>query len=256
MTALALLDSVVALEGPADVVAAVTALFPAADPAPDAHRRTVALDGTRVLLDGEVVATCGRGPAQQVQAVLTQVNAAVLADVRAPAVHAGVVAVDGAAVAWAGVSGAGKSTLTAACLRAGFALVSDEALVLDDGLVRPYPRPVGLSAWSLRALGLPGPEPDVLERPVPPGELGATVAAGPVRVAHLVRLERRPGPPELRVSSRAGAALHLLEHAFNHHRLPERAFHAAADAAEGGQCWVLGLDRPDEAAQLLRAVLA
>jgi hypothetical protein len=62
-----------------------------------------------------------------------------------PILHAGAIAVDGAAILLMGTSGSGKSTTAAAFVRAGFPLVTDDvaALALDDGGIRVhagYPR--------------------------------------------------------------------------------------------------------------------
>ena len=109
------------------------------------------------------------------------------------AVHAGVVRRGDIVVAFPARSGVGKSTLTGACLREGFEYVSDEALCLsyDDHLVHPYPRPIGLSAWSAPELGVNGVRAgdDVL---VLPDEFGSksTAIDEPLRLTH-VMLPRR-----------------------------------------------------------------
>lgn len=60
-------------------------------------------------------------------------------------VHAGVVGWKGAAMLIPGPSGSGKTELVAELLRGGATFFSDEFAVLDEeGLVHPYPRPLHL----------------------------------------------------------------------------------------------------------------
>jgi hypothetical protein len=60
-------------------------------------------------------------------------------------IHAGVVAWQGKAIIIPGRSYSGKTTLTREFVRAGAAYYSDEYAVLDsNGLVHPYPRPLGI----------------------------------------------------------------------------------------------------------------
>lgn len=67
------------------------------------------------------------------------------------AIHAGVVAYLGRTVLLPGRSFAGKSTLTAALVRRGAEYFSDEyALLRPDGLVCPYPRPLGMRQAGAR----------------------------------------------------------------------------------------------------------
>lgn len=198
----------------------------------------------------------GRGmpPAQAVAELVAYLNATALSKVDSLAVHAGVVARDGRAVAFPAPSGAGKSTLVAACLRAGLAYVSDEALCLDwaDGAVHPYPRPLSVSAWACTLLGIPGPEPGMLERFVTPDELSAKLATEPLSLAHLVLLDRQQGvSAELRPATRQEAAAALLERSFTHWKRPERAFELAHHLAGAAQPWRLTLGDPRAAAPLL-----
>jgi hypothetical protein len=65
--------------------------------------------------------------------------------------HASAVALhDGSAVAFAGVSGRGKSTLASAFYRAGYALLGDDCLLLEqrDGEVIAVPPYVSMRLWS------------------------------------------------------------------------------------------------------------
>lgn len=247
-----LLDSTFAVDGPPRLLEDLGSSF-TCRPADHAVAHRVRVDGLEVVLDDEPAQTAPDA-ARLLETVLMVVNAAVIADIRCFAVHAGVVARHGVAVAWPGVSGAGKTTLTAACLQAGFTYVSDEALALQDGRARPYLKPLSLSAWSLEAVGLAPPEPGTQERPVPPAGLGAAVAEAPVPLGHLVVLARGRGPARLEPVAGARAAMLLLEHSFNHYRLPAEAFAAATAAAANASCWTLHYDRPSQGAEALRAL--
>jgi hypothetical protein len=73
--------------------------------------------------------------------------------------HASCIDVAGTAVALAGVSGAGKSTLAGALALAGHGFLADEVTaVADDGVVRPFHRPIGLRADGAAALGIAIPD--------------------------------------------------------------------------------------------------
>lgn len=115
-------------------------------------------------------------------------------------VHAGVVAVDGQAILIPGTSGSGKSTLVSALVEAGASYLSDEYAILgEDGLVRPYPRPI--------ALRTSGPD----QRPTPAAAPPRTTSYEPVQVAVIVDTTYEPGQtwkPEL--VRRAAAVLPLL----------------------------------------------
>ena len=251
----AALDSRVRVEAPAGVLAALAGLLgPAADGAPTA---LVAVADRRVssadLLDGTAAQEpCGDDP---VGATLTALNRLALAQCADVAVHAAVVARGDRALALPGVSGVGKSTLAAACAQAGLAYVSDEALVLAaDGRVRPYPRPVSLSAWSAGRLGLPH-APGAAEQAHAAAALGAVVT-GPTRLVHVVVPRRGAGRPVLAPTGRAATAVLLLERSFNHYRAPAAALAAVAGACRGAQCWDLAVDDPRQAATVLADLLA
>jgi hypothetical protein len=186
-------------------------------------------------------------------AAVSRINEVALTGAAYLAVHAGVVARGGRAVAFAGASGAGKSTLTAACLRAGLDYVSDEALCLrwEDGAggdaVQPYPRPIALSPWAARALGLPvPPTPQAgFELLVTAGDLGARLATPPLRLAHLVLLERGgAGPRGPRPQPRSAGAAELLRRSFTHWHRPERAFELAHQVLADASVWSLRTGDP------------
>ena len=192
---------------------------------------------------------------QRLQHFATAVNAAALDAAPHFAVHAGVVAYDGVAVAMPAVSGTGKSTMTAACLRRGFRYVSDEALCLsyDDGAVLPYPRPIALSPWSVDAVGASGRgTPVVGEYLLTAEDLGSARHEQPTRLGHLVILDRREATvPALHPEARPSGVTLLLQLSFNHYRRPEDAVRLAADVIAGAVVWRLEYSDPLEAADLL-----
>ena len=220
----------------------------------------------RRLADGYAVTATGQPDAgghaynavDATTLVLAILNAAALSGAGCLAVHAGVVARNGRAVAFPAESGQGKSTLTAACLRAGLDYVSDEALCLDwrDARVLPYPRPLELSGWSRAAVGLPaGP----CDRLVTAEGLGAKPARSPLVLDHLVLLARHADADAATVTlepvPRQQGAAALLVRSFNHWRDPERAFDLAHEVAARTRVWRLRLGDPGRAATLLSTLL-
>jgi hypothetical protein len=175
------------------------------------------------------------------------------------AIHAGVLRHRDVVVAFPARSGIGKSTLTGACLREGFDYVSDEALCLsyDNHLAQPYPRPLGLSLWSARELGVVGVPAgdDVL---VLPHEFGArsTAVDEPLRLTHVVlprRIDSRL-PASLASLSPAPASEAIeamLRMSFNHYRRPEDAVRLVASVVAAAHVSVLTYSEAREAAALM-----
>jgi energy-coupling factor transporter ATP-binding protein EcfA2 len=119
--------------------------------------------------------------------------------------HGGAVDIGGTAVAFVGHSGAGKSTLTAAMVREGHAYLADEVVALDDLIVQPFHRPIGLRARGGRVIGvdLPDGSPSIAH----PHRIGGVGAlAGPRPLGAIVLLRRQ----EERVAS---ATLHPVRQA-------------------------------------------
>ncbi|MBI1758402.1 MAG: hypothetical protein HYR62_04145 [Actinobacteria bacterium] len=210
----------------------------------------------------------GASAAEALADLVAHLNATALDRADCFAVHAGVVGHEGVAAAFPAPSGAGKSTLVAACLRAGLGYVSDEALCVPwagDGVL-PYPRPLALSPWACRLLDValpralpqdPPRDPAVGgERYLVPADLGAAPAAGPLRLGHVILLDRRPGAAaSLRPARRQEAAGALLARSFTHYTHPQRAFELAHELAGAGQPWRLTFDDPRPAAALVSALL-
>ncbi|TDD98948.1 hypothetical protein [Jiangella asiatica] len=157
--------------------------------------------------------------------------------------HAGAVALDGRAVLFPGASGTGKSTTVAACVRRGLGYLSDEMVALDlrTGAVEGWARPVMLTPWAIRTMGLPGSRPDEGDgkAAVPCDALGGAVVAGAVPVAHVVGL-RRGGAETTLTPMPAGEVLaQLLAASFNHYRHGAAAWEAAAVVAGQARGWWL-----------------
>ncbi|NND03065.1 MAG: hypothetical protein HKN91_09780 [Acidimicrobiia bacterium] len=195
-------------------------------------------------------------------AAMTALNRQAIDDYTGLALHAGVVAVDGVAIAFPADSGGGKSTLTAACVRDGFEYVSDESLCIDpaSAAVVLYPKPLGLSYWSRTQVGL-----DDSALAFPPGrgegmataeDLGSRVATGEIRLAHVVLPVYGSNPAQLAAEPAQTALAALLEHSFNHYKLGERAFMLAAQLANEVQAWTLEYEDPVAAAQLIRSLVS
>lgn len=225
------------------------------------HRYSLAstLGETHSLYRDCAVADGSRSRSALVSSAIASINRDAIDGFTGYAVHAGVVAMGGRAIAFPAESGDGKSTLTAACLGAGFAYVSDEALCVDyeTAEVVPYPKPLALSHHSLALLGVEAAAGELQRTPddevvLLPAELGADVAATPLRLAHLVVIDRTGGDPQMEPLSKIEGMERLLRLSFNHYKNPEQAFRLASALTEGCTTWRLVLGDPVAAAGLLR----
>ena len=192
-----------------------------------------------------------------VAALVSEMNRGAVEAFEGFAVHAGVVAADGGAIAFPADSGDGKSTLTAACLQAGFEYVSDEALCIDYGTaaVVPYPKPLMLSAESEALVGNPSLtvplEGDHVEAALLPEDLGSRAATGDLRLVDVVQLQRASGPPRLHELPAADVVGMLLGRSFNHYKHPREAFDLVTGLARECRAWRLEYDDPRAAAALM-----
>jgi hypothetical protein len=114
--------------------------------------------------------------------LLVEICQAAVGELSEPVLHGCLVQHRGAGILIAGNGGSGKSTLTARLLAERAALVTEDITALrPDGSVRPFPRPVGLSATSFEALDLPVPPDDCgcgcMKYAVHPETLGGTIAS-------------------------------------------------------------------------------
>jgi len=157
--------------GPAGVIAALSALYPAAPAWTEARGAEIAEaegipiftvlprdDGTAVVqIDGHGGTTATIDLRQGLLATLEWAIASVAVEVLGEGyllLHAGAVAWDDHAILMPAGSGSGKSTLTAGLVAAGFALASDEVGVLDPISLEllPFARGICVKAGSRPAL--------------------------------------------------------------------------------------------------------
>jgi hypothetical protein len=161
-------------------------------------------------------------------------------------VHAGAVAADHRALLLPGASFTGKTTLVAALVRAGAAYYSDEFAVLDDdGLVHPYPKPLSIRFADAGRT-----------RETAAEDLGASTGERPLQVRVIAVTSYRPGAswrPEQRPAS--AGALALLSNAVPARERPEQALHAVRQAAAGAITLEGERGEADRAATALLAAL-
>jgi len=217
---------------------------------------------TEAAESAQAVTVDGATTSDRLGQFATTLNATALDAAPTLAIHAGVVARHGVAIAMPASSGVGKSTLTAACIRRGFDYLSDEALCLSyqDGSVVGYPRPIALSAWSVTAVhacavGVPVGDESLFTA----DDLGARNHLGAARLGHVVMLDRAGDPrsaPSLTRASRPDAVTLLLRLSFNHYRRPADAVRLAADVVRAADVWRLRYGDPLDAADLLCSKLA
>jgi hypothetical protein len=172
--------------------------------------------------------------------------------------HAGAVALRGAAVVLPAPPDSGKTTLTAALVREGFRYLSDEAALLDPrtGLVHPFPRALAMDGGSLRAVGATDRHDGGILRHVPVGDLGGRAADGPEPVAAVVFPSYRPGADvAIEPVGRAATVVALAEQAFNAERFGAEGVRLLADVVRGATCWRLTMGDARRAAALVREVV-
>lgn len=181
------------------------------------------------------------------------VNAIAIGRFSGFATHAGVVTFGSEAVAYLAGSGVGKSTMVAASLSARVHYVSDEALCaeFDEHSVVPYPKPIQLSARSRQLLGFPGFDCIGSDALLTPADFGSVVASRPLEPAHIVRLVRRRGLPELREAPPREGVAWLLEGSFNHYKQPRQSFLLATELAARCRTWLLEYENAVEAVRLV-----
>jgi len=139
-------------------------------------------------------------------------------------VHAGAVGWKGRAIVIPGDSGSGKSTLTAALVRAGATLLSDEHAILDrKGRVHPWPLPL-----RIKKNEGPGKESVTVD------ELGgkAEGKALPIGLIFSTHFDSQ-AQGRLRRMSEGRAALALLAHAVQARIRPNRVMESTGRAAAG-----------------------
>jgi hypothetical protein len=191
--------------------------------------------------------------------LLTDLNRHAVDQYRGFAVHSGVVATNGSAIAFPADSKGGKSTLTSALVQEGLRYVSDESLCLDPetGLVDPYPKPITLSAESCRLLGIDTHhiDEDVVEQALTPQDLGGEPAEEPLELRHVVFAEYGHDGASLVPLPASETVAGLLRLSFNHYKNPADSFRIATETARGTVAWKLTYGDPKEAARLISSEL-
>jgi hypothetical protein len=239
-----------------DVVRELMAAFGAAESA-DVVFSVVGGGDHYQLFDRDRVKIAAGTGTEVAMRLLRHLNHEVVERVTSLAIHAGAVAGAHAVIAFPGPAGTGKSTLVAACLQRGFDYVTDEVVVVRPDLaVDPYPKPLWLSTKSRKLLDLADdalllPLEQRLKSPVPVGAIGAKAAGRPLRLAHLVVLERGAGRLALEPIGPGEMAQWVLRRAFNRSARPADWFHLVADMGRHAGAWRLSFDDPREAADLL-----
>lgn len=213
-----------------------------------------------LTLFADCVAVATGSPGRIANRLLQEANLRFVSGARTYAAHAGVVGRGDRLVAVVGDSGSGKSTLVAAALLEGWAYGSDEALCVGPDLtVVPYPKPLGLSAWAITALGIDRlPAFDGLaEVPTLPAALAAEVVGQGCRLTDLVIPTVEPGAgPELAPIPPSEVMSALIVNSFNHYRDPEGTFRLTSELARTVNGWRLVYGDPGDAARLLTRRLA
>jgi hypothetical protein len=158
-------------------------------------------------------------------------------------VHAGVVGDGSGAIVIPGGSFTGKTSLVAALVRAGATYFSDEYAVLDDdGLVHPYPKP----------LSLRGADHQQIDHSV--ASLGGRVGEGPLPVRTILISTYRPGVDWRPSPLSAGqGVLAMLANTVPARSKPAEALRAITRAVESAT--VLAGDR-GEASSIVDQLLA
>ncbi len=208
--------------------------------------------GDRWSIGNEAVVEVGlaRRGQETIPRLLAAINRAVISRTNHFAVHAGVVGDDLRVLALIAPSGGGKSTLTTALVMEGMRYGSDEALCFDDaGRVVPYPRPIGLTAWSCRTLGLP--EPDGAEAFVTVNDLNGQLLEAGRTPTHLLLPVRNAAGPALTPIPLSAAMASLIEHSFNHFRNPARAYDLATHTVLAVEAFRVDVSDPRETARFL-----
>ena len=169
------------------------------EPAPE---RRVDVRGTGPW-DVESVQHAGRATTieQAVSHACAAVNLTATSGTPLLAYHCAVVTRGDRTLAVPGRSGLGKTTVAAGLMLRGWEYVSDEALAFDweTGALHGYPRPMGLSPWSMSALGITGGVPGDGETLLRAVDLGSRTTVRPPAVSDVLIMERRPGGLDLRL---------------------------------------------------------
>jgi hypothetical protein len=137
-------------------------------------------------------------------------------------IHAGVVALGDRAVVIPGRTFSGKTTLVRALIQRGATYFSDEYAVLDeDGLVHPYPKPLSIRSGGREATD------------TSPTDLGASVGATAARVRVIAQTSYSPQAHwQPSSGTPADGALALFSHSVLAREQPHKVMSAVSRAAQ------------------------
>lgn len=179
-------------------------------------------------------------------------------------VHASAATLDGRAIILPAPPEHGKSTTVAGLVRAGWSLLTDEAVLIDlrDDLLHPFPRPMTLSDISMAALpGLAESLPDSYEMfrrldyhltadDLRPGALGS-----PARAAFVVFPSYAPGSStELVPLGRSEALMEMLRGTFNLECIGGRGVETLGRVVGSADCYRLHIGALEPAVELVRGL--
>jgi hypothetical protein len=155
----------------------------------------------------------------------------------------------------------GKTTTVAALVRVGWDLLTDEVAVIStsDGLVRPFPRPLLISAASMAVLpGLRENLPDSyevfrhVEYHVAPDDLRPDCISPPARLGFVIFPSYSEGSEtRLTPMPRGEAAMELLHGCFNLSRLGRGGFEHIVKAIQEAYCYRMSVGSIDGAIGLI-----
>lgn len=167
-------------------------------------------------------------------------------------IHAGAVAVGNRALVLPGASFSGKTTLVEALISQGATYFSDEYAVLDDdGLLHPYPKPLSIRAPGAKRTPVPAPTAETHA-----AAFGAEIGDRAVPIKLIVSMTYVPGARwDPRTLSPAGGALALLSHSVTVRDAPERVLALAGRVAQGARALEGDRGEAGETAGLLLELL-
>ena len=236
--------------------------FAAADHSPSVPTEfgVLAGDGYRLLVGAEEAHT-GLSREEAVMRLLVALNRATVRNLKAVGIHGGAVLGPSGAVLFPGGPGAGKSTLTAACGQLGMGYMTDEIVVLlKNGLIRPFPKPLWLSSWSRSALKIDDASLAFVARgfkaPVTPEDLGATTVDENTKLSHIVLIDRSNDNAGIDTASPTDGAAGMMANIYHLGQHSRIAFSLAAEAVRQVPVFRLTLGNPLKAAETLMRALA
>ncbi len=217
---------------------------------------------TRTLFQNGDIVRPDMDPAMSVSVLLWVIHQAAMRTDRFVVLHAGCVALNGRGYLLPGEREVGKSTLVTGLVRDGFSYLSDElgAISLDDGLLHPHARPIGLDPGSFPSF--PELEPSDLAEfadqrrwHLRADDVRAGSRSTPAPPAVVVFPSYAPGaPPSLEPVSRPEALWLLARSAVNLDIVGRRGFITLGDIAASVRAYRLHTGNLVDACRMIRSV--